>query len=117
MARKHSATKASDDAGSAAMQAMADLQAAWLGPMTAMGTTMLENMADMGNEVTQFIAERMQEDVKTQHRILHCKDPHELHAIHAEFVQKAIDQYTAETGKLVEMSNDWMASAFKAKSE
>ena len=42
--------------------------------------------------------------MKTQHEILHCDDPTKLQHIQAEFVQKAIEQYTAETGKLVEMS-------------
>ena len=54
------------------------------------------------------MAERIREDVKTQHEILHCKSPAELQAIQARFVARAVEQYSAETGKLVEMSQEML---------
>ena len=74
------------------------------GNMSKLSTAWVEAFSDMGSEVISFVADRIREDVKTQHRILHCKDMTELQHIQAEFIQRAIDQYTAETGKLVEMS-------------
>ncbi len=113
MADKQTTGGTLEDPTATALKAMTDLQKAGLGPMTWMGTTMLENMSAMGSEVTQFIADRIKEDVKAQHQIIHCKDAGELRKIQSDFVQNAIEQYTTETGKLVEMSNKFMTSALK----
>ena len=79
------------------------LQQAGMGNLMGMGTAWIEAVGAMSAEVASFIATRIQEDVKTQHEILHCKNPADLQHIQAQFIQKAIDQYQAETGKLVEM--------------
>jgi hypothetical protein len=73
-------------------------------PWGQFGTVWAEAMADAGAEVLHFVAERVRQDIRTQHRLLHAKDVGEFRHIQAEFVQKAIDQYTAETGRLVEIS-------------
>ena len=69
-----------------------------------MGTTWVEAMSDLGSELASFIAERIREDVKTQHEILHCKSLSEMQAIQAAFMERAYVQYTVETGKLLEKS-------------
>jgi len=114
MANKRT-TEGMTDTGATAMKAITDLQKAGLGPLAWMGTAVLESMSAMGSEVTQFIAHRIKEDVRTQHQILHCKDVSELRQIQTDFVQNAIEQYTAETGKLVQMNSELMNSALKAK--
>jgi hypothetical protein len=68
-----------------------------------MGRDLLETWLDIGSEFQDFLAERIREDVKTQHRILHCTNPADLHKIQAEFVQKAIEDYSAETGRMLEI--------------
>ena len=93
------------------MNALAQLEKAGFGSMMGMSTAWLEALSDMSAEMTSFVAERIREDVKTQHEMLHCKDIASLQHIQAEFVQKAIDQYQRETGKLVEMTT----SAFAPK--
>jgi hypothetical protein len=89
-------TKAMDDA--------AALQAYGFNTMTGMGVAWMQALSEMGSEVMSFVAERIQEDVKTQHQLLHCKDVGEMQRIQSDFVRKAVEQYQAETGKLVEMS-------------
>ena len=79
-----------------------------LGTAAQMGSAWFEAMGEMSSEVMTFIAERIREDVKTQHEMLHCKDLTELQHIQAKFLQKAMDQYKAETGKLMEMSREAM---------
>ena len=74
--------------------------------MSRMGLAWAESLSDLSSEVLSFVADRIQEDVKTQHKMLHCKNVAELQHIQAEFVQKAIDQYTAESGRLVKMGHD-----------
>ena len=89
--------------GDTAFDAIATLQNAGFGNMMAMNAAWMEAVSDIGAEVVGFVADRIQEDIKTQQKILQCKDMAELQGIQAEFFQKAIDQYQAETGKLVEL--------------
>jgi len=95
------------------LNALAQLQESGFGNMMGMSTAMMEAFSDMGAEVLSFVADRIKEDVKTQHEILHCKDVGDLQHIQAQFIQKAVDQYQEETGKLVEMST----RAFAVKPE
>lgn len=99
------------------MSDAAALQAFGFNAMTGMGIAWAEALSDMGSEVMSFVAERIKEDVRTQHRMLHCRDVSELQHIQAEFIQKAIEQYRDETGKLVEMSRDLMQATEDAKAD
>jgi phage gp36-like protein len=83
--------------------ATTQLQDAGFGNMMGMGTAWVEALSDMSAEVVSFMADRIKEDVKTQHKILHCKNAADLQHIQSQFMQNAMDQYNAETGKLVEM--------------
>ena len=96
----------------APMAAVTQLQEAGFANMMGMGTAWLETIGEMSAEVVSFVADRIKEDVKTQHEILNCKNVSELQHVQAQFFQKALDQYQAETGKLVEMTN----KAFSPKS-
>lgn len=110
------ATKSQSDSSTTttdALDAVAALQQSGLGNMMALGAAWAEAVSDMNAEFAGFVAERIKEDVKTQHQILHCKDMGELRHIQSEFFQKAIDQYHAETGKLVEMSSTVFSDVFE----
>ncbi len=85
-------------------EAWAKLTAASMGPFGQVGMAWMEAMSDVGSEFLHFVSERVQQDVATQHKLLHCTDMEELRHVQAEFVQKAIDDYTAETGKMVELN-------------
>ena len=97
-------SKTTEDAAKSVQDAMTQLQKMGFDSMSWMGTDWMERMSDLGSEVLQFIADRVQQDVDLQHRLLHCRDVNELQKIQAEFVQTAINRYTEETGKLIEMS-------------
>jgi len=84
--------------------AISKLQEAGLGNMLEMNTAWVDALGDMGAEVIGFVAQRIKEDVKTQQKILHCNNMTDLQQIQAQFIQRAIDQYQAETKQLVEMS-------------
>jgi hypothetical protein len=109
----HMPTKATEDTqgtkqspkelSSTLMDSTSALQAFGFNNMTTMGVTWMETLGEMGSEVLSFVADRIKEDVKTQHRLLHCSQMSEMQEIQAEFIQKAIEQYRAETGKLVEI--------------
>lgn len=101
MANKQTTEAPTDE--NTTLAAISKLQEAGLGNMLGMSTAWVEAVGEMSAEVASFVADRIKEDVKTQHEILHCKNVADLQHIQAEFIQKAMDQYQAETGKLVEM--------------
>ena len=73
--------------------------------MMGMGTAWLEAVGKMNVEMVIFVASRMTEDAKTQQKILECRSVGDLSHLQAQFMQRAMDQYKAETGKLVELGN------------
>ncbi len=94
-----------------AFAGFADAQSSGMNILSAMGMAWFENMSDVNAELLSFVADRVKEDVQTQHQLLHCKSLAEAQHIQAEFVQKAIEQYTTETGKLVELSQQALGNA------
>ncbi|MCU9848924.1 phasin family protein [Defluviimonas sp. WL0024] len=111
MAEKTTSRVTLSDPGDTALKAMTKLQTADAGSVAQIYMAWLEGMGDLGREAAQFVAERIAEDVKTQHAILHCRNPADLLRIQREFLQKALDQYVAEGGKLVRMSNEILEGA------
>ncbi len=107
------ATKKKDDAVKDAGQAVADLMAAYqkmgLNAMALMGGDWMERMSDMGAEMLQFYTQRVQEDVELYHKLLHCRDLGEMQEIQGEFLQRAINRYTEETGKIIERGKTAMS--------
>ena len=111
MARKTQETSISDQALATGEVVMQQIEEAGLGPLRWLGTTWFETIADLNSEVVSFIADRVKEDVKTQHRILHCKNAMEMREVQLDFLEKAYAQYIAETGKLINMSMDMLPGA------
>lgn len=92
-----------------AMQMINEMQRAGMGSLAWLGTAWIEQMSALGSECLCFLADRVREDVKTQHRILNCRDVSEIQRIQLEFIQKALADYQAETGKIYEMGNEVLA--------
>lgn len=110
-AKQSSTAEAKDPApASTARNELAALQALGLNQFARFGTAMTQAFGEMGVEITSFLADRIKEDVKTQHEILHCKDIAELQRVQANFIETAFAQYTAETGKLVSISQERLIS-------
>ena len=105
MARKQDADRTPKSGETAAMSGIADYQRAGLGALAWMGTWWMEQIEDMGAEWLTFLAHRVSEDVRIQHRILRCTTPAEIQQIQAEFLLKAFEDYAAENGKLMEMGS------------
>jgi hypothetical protein len=80
--------------------------AAAFGPWGQVGAAWAEAMSGLGGEAMRFLAERMQQDMGLQQRLIHATSVEEVRHIQAEFVQKAIDQYVAETGRVVEICDE-----------
>lgn len=84
-------------------ETLAEMQQAGLKSMGLMGADWMERISDLSAEMFSFAAERFQQDVALQHRMLHCKSPAELQEIQSEFLQTAINRYTEETGRMMEL--------------
>jgi len=90
-------------------QTLTNAQTASLGSLSWLGTKWVETMSDVGAEWLSFVAERVKEDVKTQHKLLHAKNIGEVQHIQAQFLQKAMNDYRDETGKIVEFCSQAMS--------
>jgi len=88
---------------------LADVQKAGLGSLSWLGTKWVETIGDMGAEWLRFTADRVTRDVETQHELLHAKSLQEVQHIQAGFLQRAMDDYQDETGKMVQFCSDAMA--------
>lgn len=108
MAKSKKDTETSNDPVAMGQAFMQQVEDAGLGPMRWMGTEWFEKMAEMNTELASFVADRIREDAKTQHALLHCKSAEEFQKAQLAFMEKAYEQYTAETGKLVQMGLDML---------
>ena len=113
MADKSNAKDSTTQNASDPFNILSQLQNAGFGNMMGMNTAWMETLTDMSAEVASFVAERIKEDTETQHEIMQCKTATDLQHVQAQFIQKAMDQYHEETGKLVEMGT----KAFTPKSD
>ena len=82
------------------MNRFAEFELAWLKPMGNFGIAMADAWADLIAESAAFVAARLKQDARTQHAMLHCRTPRELQEIQSAFVQKAIEDYQDETGRM-----------------
>lgn len=103
------------DAADAPFNFFAQMQENAFGKAFGMGSAWIEAMGTMSAEVMHFLADRIKEDVKTQHAMLHCKTLAELHHVQAQFLERAMDQYQEETGKLVELGTSAIAARDSSK--
>ena len=67
----------------------------------------IEIMAGSG----RFISQRLEEDLKTQQAFLGCKAPAEVMQVQTEYFKTAVEQYSAEAGRVLKIMTDPMSSA------
>ena len=92
-----------------AFAAVEGLRDSSLKTFAMLGTNWMYSVTGFTTEVAQFLSDRLQQDLQLQHRLLHCKDMDELRRIQSEFVSAALEQYAAETGKLVHLGQEAMS--------
>jgi hypothetical protein len=88
-------------------------QAEAMGRMTAFNSAVAESMGRYGQEFVSFVQERLEEDAKTQQELMGCRDLTRLAEIQNRFLQRAMQQYTDETGKLVDLGREMFDQAIK----
>lgn len=101
-------TNTTQEATRAVHASMARMQELGFGSMSMIGANwaerMAEHWAELGSEMLDFMAERVHEDVAFRHQLFQCRDMGELHKLQADFVQRMIDRYTEEAGRVMEMN-------------
>ncbi|MEX0311533.1 MAG: phasin family protein [Tateyamaria sp.] len=97
-------TAPSRDPARAMFDAVTQWQGAGLGALNWLGASTAKQMHAMGTDWVVFVAERVREDVALQHALLHARSPGDVQRIQMQFLQKAMDQYAAETGRMIERS-------------
>ena len=106
-------TRSKADMMTPTFDAFAQMQQTGFKSMMETGTAWAETMGDFSSEVGRFVAQRLADDMQTQASFMACTTPEELQHAHAQFIQRALDQYHIETGKLVEMGNRVIARTAK----
>ena len=75
-----------------------------LAAMLKANEAMLEGMIALQREILEFGTARLHQDMEIQGELAKCKDLQEAWKMQAEFAQKAMQQYSAQTAKLVDLS-------------
>lgn len=108
MTQSNMETSVSADTVDMAQAFMAQVEDAGLGPIRWMGTTWLEKITGINAELARFVADRIREDIKAQHDVLHCISTKDLQAAQFAFIETAYTHYMSETAKLVKMGLDML---------
>ena len=61
---------------------------------------------DVMTECGSFVMERLQQDMEAQQAMLKCTSPAELMTLQTQFFQTAMQQYTEQTTKVMQMMSD-----------
>ena len=59
---------------------------------------------DMMSESARFMTERLRTDMETQKAFMACKTPAELVEVQAEFLTTAMEQYSDEAARMLDMT-------------
>jgi hypothetical protein len=73
------------------------------------GATLLEGVGRVQQEIAQFVSTRVREDLETQQQLLRCRSLDDLREVQFRFVKTAMDQYSAETARLMKLGSEIMA--------
>ena len=74
--------------------------------MIAISPEAVESWQEIATEWGRFVIDRLHKDVETQRAMLECRSPSELMKVQTEFYQTAIQQYSEETMRLMQMMSE-----------
>jgi hypothetical protein len=66
-----------------------------------LGVNWIETLGDLNAEAARFIAQRIAEDVDTQHKMLHCKSLKDFQHLQLDFFQTAMMQYEESAARML----------------
>ena len=93
-------------------EAITSAQQETLHKMGAAGAAMLEGLTKAQHEISDFITERIRQDVETQAEMLRCRTLDDVRDLQTRFFKTAVDQYAAEMSRLMQIGTDTMQRSF-----
>ena len=91
-----------------AQEAVASAQQETLHNIGAAGAAMLEGLTKAQTEISDFITQRIRQDVETQAEMLRCRTLDDVRDLQTRFFKTALDQYAGEASKLMKIGTDMM---------
>jgi hypothetical protein len=89
-------------------EAITSAQQETLQNMEAAGAAILEGLTKAQAEISDFVAERIRQDVETQAEMLRCRTLDDVRDLQTRFFETAFDQYAAEASRLMKIGADTM---------
>ena len=81
----------------------------------AAGAAVFEGFARAQKHVAEFVAERIRQDIETQTELLGCRSLEDVREVQSRFFRRAMEQYTAEAGRLMKLGGDVVARSMPRK--
>ena len=75
------------------------------------GTAIVEGMGEARREISDFISERIRQDIEAQAELLGCRSLEEMRAVQMRFFRGAVDQYSAEAARMMKLGTEIMSRA------
>ena len=75
-----------------------------LAAMMRANEVLFQGMTEMQRALLEFGNARLRQDLETQEALSQCRDLQEALRLQAEFAQKAFQQYSEETARLMQLS-------------
>jgi hypothetical protein len=79
------------------------------------GTSILTGMSEIQKEIAGFVSERIRQDLETQRELFACRTIDDVREVQSRFLRTTIDQYSAETSKLMQLGAEVFARAMDPK--
>ena len=89
-------------------EAIASAQQETLHNIGAAGAAMLEGLTKAQTEISDFITQRIRQDVETQAEMLRCRTLDDVRDLQTRFFKTALDQYAGEASRLMKIGTDMM---------
>ena len=74
--------------------------------MAAMNPVATSAWLDLVDEGARFFTQRLEQDLETQRELLACKNPAELIEVQSRFMKSAMEQYSEEAKRLLQMMSN-----------
>ena len=84
--------------------------------MESAGHALFEGLSLVQREIADFVAERIRQDMETQQEFLRCRTLDDVRQVQTHFFRTAMDQYTAEVSKLMNLSSEMAARSLERRS-
>ena len=97
-------------------EAITSAQQETLHNIGAAGAAMLEGLTKAQTEISDFITERIRQDVETQAEMLRCRTLDDVRDLQTRFFKTAVDQYAAEVSRLMKIGTDTMQRSLASHS-